>query len=128
MSYLRPWLFKIIGLVLLASAAVIISAKASRPKAEAFSLAEDCPRGALVYTQFADLPALLKQWDGSPLKQQYLASTNLQQLAGRHLAIKLVQRCEELSCALGFTVDLSMLGASADNRAALAIYDIGRLE
>jgi len=136
MSYLRQPFFKLVGqmsgqmiaLMLLASAAVIISAKVSKPKAEAFSLAEDCPRGALVYAQFADLPALLKQWDESPFKQQYLASTNFQQLAGRHLAIKLVQRWEEFNTALGFPLDLAVLGASADNRAALAIYDIGRLE
>lgn len=128
MRDLRQPLFKIIGLMLFVSAALIISVRASRPSASAFSLAEDCPRGALLYAQFADLPALVKQWDDSPLKQQYLASTNFQQLTGRHLAIKLAQRWEEFNHALGFPLDLSVLGASADNRAALAVYDLGRLE
>lgn len=132
MQDLRQPFFKIIGqiigLMLFVGAVLIISVKAYRPSASAFSLAEDCPRGALVYAQFADLPALVKQWDDSPLKQQYLASTNFQQLTGQHLAIKLAQRWEEFNNALGFPLDLSVLGASADNGAALAVYDIGRLE
>ncbi|HZS08360.1 MAG TPA: hypothetical protein VFD58_26240 [Blastocatellia bacterium] len=119
---------RVIALMLFAGVAIIIGAKVSGSKEGAFSLAEDCPRGALVYAQFADLPALVRQWDDSSPKQQYLASTSFRQLTGRHLALKLAERWEEFNGAVGFPVDLALLGASADNRAALAVYDIGRLE
>lgn len=105
-----------------------ISVVSARRAANSFELADDFPRGALVYAQFKDLPAMLKQWDESSLKDRYLGSVNYQQLQTRHLAIKLVSRWNEFNDATGFPIDTSALGALADNRAAIAVYDIGRLE
>lgn len=92
-----------------------------------YELANDLPRGALVYAQFDDLPALLKQWGESSLKDRYLSGTSFQQLKTRHLALKLVSRWEEFNEATGFPIDMGVLGSLADNRAAMALYDIGRL-
>jgi hypothetical protein len=105
-----------------------ISVVSARRAANSFELASDFPRGAMVYAQFKDLPAMLKQWDESSLKDRYLGSVNYQQLQTRHLAIKLVSRWNEFNDATGFPIDTSALGAIADNRAAIAVYDIGRLE
>ncbi len=105
-----------------------ISVVSARRAANSFELANDFPRGALVYAQFKDLPAMLKQWDESSLKDRYLGSVNYQQLQTRHLAIKLVSRWNEFNDATGFPIDTSALGALADNRAAIAVYDIGRLD
>jgi len=105
-----------------------ISVVSARRAANSFELANDFPRGALVYAQFKDLPAMLKQWDESSLKDRYLGSVNYQQLQTRHLAIKLVSRWNEFNDATGFPIGASALGALADNRAAIAVYDIGRLE
>jgi len=115
------------GFILCICAGLIVFARTRTVKTP-YSLAEDIPRGALVYAQFENLPELIKQWDESPLKQQYLASTNYQQLQHRHLALKLVSRWEEFNDALGFPLDPATLIASTEGSAAVAIYDIGQLD
>lgn len=127
-SYLKSkplWIS--ILLVLSICAGLIVYAK-TRSSKHPFELAEDFPRGALVYGQFADLPALIKQWDQSHLKQQYLESENYKQFQHGHLALKLIERWEEFNNALGFPLDTAALSSTADNRVAIAIYDIGRLD
>ena len=93
-----------------------------------YGLASDLPRGAFVYTQFSNLPALLEQWDRSQLKERYLKSTNYQQLQHRHLMLKLISRWEEFNTALGFQVDVATITGTSETEAALAVYDIGQLD
>lgn len=127
-KYLRSKVFWIsLLLVLSICAGLIAYAKRSSGK-HPFELTEDFPRGALVYGQFADLPALIKQWDQSHLKQQYLGSANYKQFQHGHLALKLIERWEEFNNALGFPLDTTTLSSAADARVAIAIYDIGRLD
>jgi hypothetical protein len=127
-KYLKPKNLSIPVLMLFVGVGLIVYARTSRGSRNAYSLAEDLPRGALVYAQFQDLPALIKQWDQSRLKQQYLNSTSYQQFQHRHLALKLVQRWEEFNDALGFQLDTAALSGATDAGAAIAIYDIGRLD
>lgn len=127
----RRHLFKLAFIALLAClvcAALFAYAGAAKKSASAYPLAADLPRGALLYAQFSDLPALVKRWHESKLKERYLASTNFQQFQSRHLALKLFERWEEFNNALGFPLDSLAVGEAAENRAALAVYDIGRLE
>src|SRR5262245_4604890 len=107
---------------------VAINAVSAGRAASGFELANDFPRGAIVYAQFKDLPAAIKQWDESALKGRYLGSVNYQKLWSRHLANKLFSRWEEFNAAAGFSLGASAFGAIADNRAAIAVYDIGRLD
>src|SRR5258705_5267484 len=93
-KYLRPRIVLLVALAFIIAAGLIVYAK-TRVSQGPYSLAEDFPRGALVYAQFKDLPALLKQWDDSSLKQQYLGSANYSQFQHLHLALKLVQRWTE---------------------------------
>jgi hypothetical protein len=95
---------------------------------DSFELAKDFPRGAVVYAQFNDLPAAIKQWDESALKDRYLASANQQKFWSRHLANKLFSRWEEFNDATGFSLSASVFSAIADKQAAIAVYDIGRLD
>ena len=125
---LRRSLFTIALLVVLIGAGLLLNAVAAKRAANEYELANDFPRGALVYAQFSDLPAMLKSWDESELKNRYLASTSFQQLQSRHLALKLVSRWNEFNDATGFPIDAGVLGGLADNRAAIAVYDIGRLD
>jgi hypothetical protein len=124
----RRHLFKLTTLTLLICVVLFAYAGAKKKDTGAYPLAADLPRGALLYAQFSDLPALIKRWDESQLKERYLASTNFQQFQSRHLALKLIERWEEFNNALGFPLDALSLGQAAENRAALAVYDIGRLE
>jgi hypothetical protein len=107
---------------------VAINAVFAGRAASGFELANDFPRGAVVYAQFQDLPAAAKQWDESALKERYLKSVNYQKLWSRHLANKLFSRWEEFNSAAGFSLGLPEFSAVADNRAAIAVYDIGRLD
>jgi hypothetical protein len=105
-----------------------VYARSNRSSKNAYRLAGDLPRGALVYAQFENLPELINLWEQSQLKERYLSSTNYQQLQHRHLAMKLISRWEEFNNALGFSLDLAAIGSSTDGAAAVAIYDIGQLD
>jgi len=124
----RRRLFIVGAAALLACAVLIAYARVSKMQAGAFPLAADVPRGALLYVQFSDLPALVRRWNESQLKERYLGSTNFQQFQSRHLALKLIERWEEFNSAVGFPLDALTVASATENTAALAFYDIGRLE
>lgn len=109
----------------LAVIALIVYAKS---KPDKFSLAEDFPQGALIYAQTSDLPALVKLWNESGFKEKYLASQNYDEFKNRHLARKIESRWDEFNEATGFPVDLETVAALATDKAAIAVYDIGKLD
>jgi hypothetical protein len=115
-----------IALVFICVAFVVFGRTAHRPRGE-YGLADDLPRGAFVYAQFSNLPALLEQWQHSKLKDQYLNSTNYRQLQHRHLMLKLISRWEEFNNALGFQLDTATITGATETTAAVAVYDIGEL-
>ncbi len=115
-------------LTLIGCVSLLVYARATREARGPYALAADLPRGALVYAQCADLPALVKLWDESTGKQQLLRSTSFQQFAQRHLALKLAERWTEYNDVLGFTLDANTLADATQGKAAIAIYDIGRLD
>jgi hypothetical protein len=120
---------KIKGLIVLSIlliVGVIVWAKVSSD--EKFSLAKDLPNGALVYLQTDDLPQLIKLWDESKLKEDYLESQNFKEFQNSHLGIKLAERFVDFQTSIGFTLELSTLSRLAEKRAAIAIYDIGKLD
>ena len=108
--------------------AFVVFARTSYETKSEYGLASDLPRGAFVYVQFSNLPALIEQWDRSPLKERYLNSKNYQQLQHRHLMLKLISRWEEFNTALGFQVDIATITGTSETKAALAVYDIGQLD
>ncbi|HJQ32384.1 MAG TPA: hypothetical protein VJ866_09400 [Pyrinomonadaceae bacterium] len=115
------------ALMVVAVASLLAYAGAKR-KAGPYALADDCPRGALVYAQASDLPALVRLWDSSQLKVRYLTSENFRQFADGHVGLKLAARAAEFGDAIGFTPDAEMLVEASEKSAALAVYDIGRME
>ncbi len=123
----RALLAALLLLTLIAFGLLLNAVSASRAEKD-FELAADFPRGALVYSQFRDLPALVKQMNESPVKDRFLGSVNQKQFWTRHLANKLFARWEEFNLAAGFPIDLGAFSSLADNRAAIAVYDIGKLD
>jgi hypothetical protein len=117
----------VVVLALTGVAFIVFGRTAHKPRGE-YGLANDLPRGAVVYAQFANLPALIEQWDHSQLKERYLNSTNYKQLQHRHLLLKLISRWEEFNNALGFQLDISTITGAAETKAAVAVYDIGQLD
>lgn len=117
----------IVALTLTGVAFIVFGRTAHKPRGE-YGLANDLPRGAVVYAQFANLPALIEQWDHSQLKERYLNSANYKQLQHRHLLLKLISRWEEFNNALGFQLDTSTITGAAETKAAVGVYDIGQLD
>ncbi len=125
--FVKLFKFKYLLLVLLFLSAVFAYAKINSAN-EAFSQAKDFPEGALVYAQFQDLPALLQLWDESEIKQKYLESTNFNEFENEHLAMKLLSRLNEFEVESNFPLDVSAVLSVSETKAAIAVYDIGRLE
>ncbi len=120
--------FLTVTALLILSSACFVWTRISSGAPKEFAAADDFPRGALVYAQFQDLPQLIKLWEKSALKQKYLESQNFAEFQNRHLALKLISRWQEFDQALAFETDAATLANAAENRAAAAIYDIGKLE
>ena len=78
--------------------------------------------------QFENLPAFIKMWNQSAFKQKYLQSQNFDDLSKRHLGMKIASRWQEFSDAAGFPIDLDVMSTLADKRAAVAVYDIGKMD
>ena len=93
-----------------------------------FAPAKDFPRNALIYAQIADLPAVIKLWNESEFKETYTESENFLDFKNRHLGRKLASRWDEFNTATGFSIDLETVAKLANNQAAVAVYDIGKLE
>lgn len=91
-------------------------------------LAADFPSGAVVFAQFSDLPGMLKNWNESELKEHYLSSTNYNEFTTRHLATKIAERFNDLGNAIGVNLDDQFLTDLSQKQAAIAVYDIGRME
>ena len=101
----------------------------SQTNGKPFAPAEDFPRdSAVLYVQIADLPALIKLWNESQLKEKYLESENFKGFANNHLGRKLASRWQEFNDAAGFSIDLEVLSKLAGNQAAIALYDVGKLD
>ncbi|MBC7795706.1 MAG: hypothetical protein H7Z37_02405 [Pyrinomonadaceae bacterium] len=95
---------------------------------DAFKPAEDFPREALVYVQIADLPEFIKLWNDSSFNAKYSESGSYADFRNNHLGLKLASRWREFSDAAGFPIDLEAASGFAGKNAAIAIYDIGKLE
>lgn len=93
-----------------------------------FKAAEDFPRDALIYVQIRDLPALIKLWNESELRRNYLEGENFGDFQSNHLALKLAARADEINEAVGIFPDLGFAAALSETSAALAVYDVGRME
>ncbi|HRH46687.1 MAG TPA: hypothetical protein PKY82_33895, partial [Pyrinomonadaceae bacterium] len=115
----------IITLILLVVGVFVWAKTSSKDK---FSQAKDFPNGALVYLQITDLPQAIKLWNESKLKEKYQESQNFKEFQLSHLGIKLTERFKGLSDATGFSIDLQTLSGLAEKQAAVAIYDIGKLD
>jgi hypothetical protein len=115
----------LIGILLIAALVFVVY---SVNKSVRFAPAEDLPREALVYVQVADLPKFIKLWNESKFREKSLFSACYQDFTKRHLGLKLESRWEEFSEASGFPLDLETIAGLANNQAAMAIYDIGKLD
>jgi hypothetical protein len=86
------------------------------------------PGGALLYLESRDFSALLAGWDRSSEKQFWLKSDNYEIFSRSRLFLRLKDANAEFSRAAGVPVGADLLRQLAGKQAALAIFDIGKLE
>jgi hypothetical protein len=86
------------------------------------------PPGALLYLQAKDFTSLLGEWNASPQKRQWLASSNYEVFSKSRLFLRLNEASEQFTAAAGLPPDMNFLGEMAGGQSALAIYDIGKLQ
>ncbi len=114
--------------ILLLSMTLIGLAVAGARKSNGFEPASDLPRGALVYVQIENLPEFIKLVNESDQYKTFAAGETMSAFSKSHLGIKLAGRLAEFSESAGFGFDAGTLSTLADKRAALALYDIGKLD
>lgn len=115
------------GGLILSVAAIVLAVYSARQGRE-LKLAADFPRGALVYVQTENLPELIKKLQSSKISENFLKSSTLENFKNRRLGLKLKNRWEEFGTASRFPIDSEMLATLSDKRAALALYDVGKLD
>ena len=86
------------------------------------------PSGALLYLQARDFSALLVDWNRSPQKQAWLASSNYEVFSRSRLLLRLKEAGKQFADAAGLPADMNFLSQVAGGESALALYDIGKLQ
>ena len=91
-------------------------------------LASFMPGGALVYLEAPEFGRLLRDWDASQVKTDWLASQNYAVFSRSNLFTKLSQVYTEYGDTAGFLPDLKSLIEIAGSQSALALYEIRDVE
>ena len=86
------------------------------------------PAGALLYLQAKDFSSLLSDWNASPQKQAWLASSNYEVFSRSRLLLRLRDAGRQFATAAGLPPDMNFLTQVAGGQSALALYDIGKLQ
>jgi hypothetical protein len=86
------------------------------------------PEGALLYIEAKDFAGLLKDWNGSPEKAQWLKSDDYRVFSNSRLFLRLSKASDEFAKVAGVPPSVKFLNDAAGKESAIAIYDIGSLE
>jgi len=113
----------IIGLLLCAAAYVFLQTAPASP-----NLATLMPSGALLYVEAPDFSRLLRDWNTSQVKTDWLRSANYDVFSRSNLFTKLQGVYTEYGDAVGFLPDLPHLIEIAGSDSALALYGIRDVE
>ncbi len=92
------------------------------------SLDQLVPEGALLYIEAKDFAGLLKDWNGSPEKAQWLTSDDYRVFSNSRLFLRLSKASDEFAKAAGVPPNVKFLNDAAGKESSIAIYNIGNLE
>jgi hypothetical protein len=112
----------------IAAAAIAILALAAPSQPPRPGLAAWVPAGPLLYLEARDFSALLRDWNASAEKRDWLDSANYEVFTRSRLFGRLGEAWQEFTAAAGFSPDMQVLDSIAGGRSALALYDVGKLE
>jgi hypothetical protein len=86
------------------------------------------PPGAMLTLDARDLGQLLREWNASTAKKDWLNSDAYRQFVVSRLAQRLQEAQQEFADASKTSIDMSLVEQLAGDRAALALYNPGDLE
>jgi len=113
------WLLPILG-----AAAWLLAQNATPPA----SPLPQFPPGAMLALDARDFGQLLREWNASQAKKDWLAGDAYRQFAVSRLAQRLQEAQQEFADASGTGIDMTLVEQLAGNRTALALYNPGDLE
>ncbi|MFQ3589012.1 MAG: hypothetical protein SNJ67_01730 [Chloracidobacterium sp.] len=117
------------GLLLLVVVGALVSAADRRAAAnDGLALARVLPKGALAYVQARDFSDLLARWRNSQVRERYEVSDSYRAFRRSRLWAKLNERIKEFETNVGVTLTEDVVAQMAGKGAAIALYDMGKLE
>ena len=116
-----------VGALLFAAVMITLGIAPQDATQAAPSLARFMPHGAILYLEAEDFGELLREWNASHVKTEWLASENYRAFANSRLFLRLAQARTEFASAAGIPADSQFLGQAAGEQSAIGIYDIGEL-
>jgi hypothetical protein len=100
-----------------------------RPQAApTHALDQMMPEGSLLYIEAKDFSGLLKDWNGSPERAQWLKSDDYRVFSNSRLFLRLGQASDQFAVAAGLPPNMKFLMDAAGKESALSVYNIGNLE
>lgn len=113
------WLLPVLG-----AAAWLVAQNATPPA----SPLPHFPPGAMLALDARDFGQLLREWNASQAKKDWLAGDAYRQFAVSRLAQRLQEAQQEFADASKTSIDMTLVEQLAGDRAALALYNPGDLE
>ena len=86
------------------------------------------PAGPLLYLEAKNFSSLLKEWNSSGQKKQWVKSSNYEVFARSRLFLRLDGAGRQFAAAAGLPPDMNFLADVAGTHSVLALYDIGNLQ
>lgn len=91
-------------------------------------LATLMPEGPMLYVEAKDFGSILRDWNSSAEKQEWIKSDTLSVFSRSRLYLRLKDAQDQFAEVAGASPDMNLLGDSAGTETAFAWYDIGKLE
>ena len=120
--------FFLLGLMVLCAGGMISWSLLEQQAAPSHPLDQVMPEGPLLYIEAKDFSALLKDWNSSTERAQWLKSDDYRVFSNSRLFLRLSHASDQFAVAAGLPPDMKFLVDAAGRESAVAIYDIGNLE
>lgn len=114
--------------ITLASLLIITGVIASIVASSNSPMSDVLPDGAVIYAETSNLPDLIDKISESDSVNRYYKSRNFKEFKDGRLGLRIAEKFKDLSDGLGLPVNSVFLKGLAENRAAVAVYDIGGLD
>jgi hypothetical protein len=117
-----------VGMLILCAGGIVGWSLLQPQAAPTHPLDQIMPEGPLLYIESKDFSTLLKDWNSSAARAQWLKSDDYRVFSNSRLFLRLGQASNQFAAAAGLPPDMNFLVDAAGTESAVAVYDIGNLE